>query len=408
MRKIVSVTSFGARLNSILPIALRSVTDQVDFKPDKIMVYLAEDDYASLNKNAFNKIRNVEFKVVPDYMSYKKYYALTEREYDNDLVWVVDDDLNMRPNTWKLFENAYNKERTDIIYSSDLYFIKDNKQHLIQKSEDAYMSYYWGMCNFFLPQTARFEESVLRDGFNLLPTWDDAFLSVYFYNKEVRFQNINNVKEIASRPLFNNYQLINHPTGALSLGKINKKTFKGSLKKALDYFGYPSERIVVSLGMDASSKQIYDKVVSIFNQKLIPDEVILTVKSDFKPTKKLQGLVDEYCFDIQYADDPMLKKWNPDNVDDDSLLVVTDGSFEFDKDTVLKLYSKYNNKAITADNTLVYVKGYGHHYAVSDKCTVVKRKSLRGIEAVDDLDITEVTRVVLSNHTSVEPICFIY
>lgn len=386
MRNIVSVTSYGKRLNTLLPITLKSIFNQNGFEPDKIVVYLAEKDYNNIDGNLFKEMPSVEFRVVSDYKSYKKYFALTDSEFDNDIVWVIDDDIEFSSNAWENFKKAYDSnDNKNIIYTTELYKIVDGEKIPVKKSNEG-LYHFIGRCNFFSPNVGRITESVIGDGFRLVPTWDDIFLSVYFCNKELKFQNIG---KIYSRLKRDNYYD--------SLTFKNKGTYNGSFERVLRFFEYSKNDFIVSVSAE-NNTALYDKIISLFNQSLKPNKVILTLKTGEKLKKKVSNLTKTLDFEIQYTDlNPNDKKWIPDNVSNDSLLFVLDGSKVYPENFLMQLYKDYNRNVITIGKKMQYFKGFGHQYIVNDIATIIPTRYLIGLDCSDEDFLIKITENVLKN-----------
>lgn len=232
MRTIVSVTSYSRRLNTLLPEAVKSVLSQTT-KPDLVMVYVSERDYGNIAIDKF-KSHIVKFKTVPDYMSYKKYVALTDREFDNDVVWIIDDDLCYSSDNLDLFNQTYNDGSS--IYAFGV-------QHLVKPPffnnpfernggiVERDFLVYSGCGVFFPPQVMRFEPNLLETAFRVSPTNDDAFISAYAASRNISIKNIRTRKR--------NFSPIPKPFMEKTLIDTNIFRFDKQVKKCYDHFGVP-------------------------------------------------------------------------------------------------------------------------------------------------------------------------
>ena len=230
MRTIVSVTSYSRRLNTLLPEAVKSVLNQTT-KPDLVMVYVSERDYGNIAIDKF-KSHIVKFKTVPDYMSYKKYVALTDREFDNDVVWIIDDDLHYGSDNLALFNQTYNDG--SLIYAFGV-------QHLVRSPffnnpfernggivERDFLAYS-GCGVFFPPQVMRFDRNLLETGFRVSPTNDDAFISAYAVSRNISIKNIKTSRR--------NFSQIPELFTGKTLIDTNIFSFDTQVKKCYDFFG---------------------------------------------------------------------------------------------------------------------------------------------------------------------------
>lgn len=111
---IVSLTSFPARMDKI-HLCLQSLLLQ-DMKPDKILVYLGEEEFdgIELPEKVKNLEKNgVEFKFVEDLKPHTKYFY-SMQEYREACIITVDDDVYYRPKLVKDLYNAYKKKPDNI------------------------------------------------------------------------------------------------------------------------------------------------------------------------------------------------------------------------------------------------------------------------------------------------------
>lgn len=98
-RVIVSLTSFPIRINKVW-LVIESILRQ-KHKPDKIILWLSKDQFSSLDslpKNLISlKKRGLEIRLCDNNIrSHKKYYYAF-KEYPNDIVITIDDDIIYSP-----------------------------------------------------------------------------------------------------------------------------------------------------------------------------------------------------------------------------------------------------------------------------------------------------------------------
>jgi Glycosyl transferase family 2 len=91
---IVSLTTFPPRMNTIWMV-LESLLRQTQ-KPDKIILWLASTQFSTIEDVDLRvrkmQIRGLEIRFCDDYKSHKKYYYAM-KEYSNDIIITVDDDI---------------------------------------------------------------------------------------------------------------------------------------------------------------------------------------------------------------------------------------------------------------------------------------------------------------------------
>lgn len=106
---IVSLTSFPPRINAVtivLGILLRQTC-----KPDRILLYLAKDQFANRKLPLWLKLQEkcgVEVVYCDDLKSHKKYYYAMQK-YPNDIVITVDDDLYYERDLVERLYESYEK-----------------------------------------------------------------------------------------------------------------------------------------------------------------------------------------------------------------------------------------------------------------------------------------------------------
>lgn len=111
---IVSLTTYGKRLHEVY-LTIESIMQQT-IKPNKILLWLAEDmkDVDIPIHLKRQQERGLELKYCKDIRSYKKLIP-TMKEYPNDVIITVDDDVIYNTDTIELLVNAYRKHPNCVI-----------------------------------------------------------------------------------------------------------------------------------------------------------------------------------------------------------------------------------------------------------------------------------------------------
>lgn len=112
---IVSLTSYGRRVNSVLPFTIISLLKQ-SYKPDKIILWLDKDNWNNLNLPiSLIKLRKYGLEVCfcNDIKSYKKLIP-TLKAYPDDIIITVDDDVYYRRDMVELLVEAYRQDSSRI------------------------------------------------------------------------------------------------------------------------------------------------------------------------------------------------------------------------------------------------------------------------------------------------------
>ena len=109
-RIIVSLTSFPARINTVW-ITISSLFEQSE-RPDKIILWLSKKQFSSKDILPFNLLRLEQFGLEirleeEDIRSHKKFYYAF-KEYYEDLILLVDDDIIYPSNTIEKLYSRWN------------------------------------------------------------------------------------------------------------------------------------------------------------------------------------------------------------------------------------------------------------------------------------------------------------
>lgn len=110
-RVIISLTSYGHRVSSILPFTIYSLLRQT-YKPDVILLWLDADNWNEENiPESLKKFRKcgLTIKFCEDIKSYKKLIPTLEL-FPNDLIITTDDDIFYRKNMVERLIDYYKKD----------------------------------------------------------------------------------------------------------------------------------------------------------------------------------------------------------------------------------------------------------------------------------------------------------
>ena len=139
---VISLTSYGKRIENTLPFALYSLLTQT-ITPKKIAVYLARDEWNDEKlPPILKKLQSagVEFNYCPDLRSYKKLIPALQ-QYPNNPIITVDDDFYYNPQLLEWISEAYAK--------SDRKTVLGHWGCIPQKSDGKYLPYNeWKECKF--------------------------------------------------------------------------------------------------------------------------------------------------------------------------------------------------------------------------------------------------------------------
>ena len=226
---------------------------------------------------------------------------MTEHEFDDDTVLIMDDDIHYHPETWKNLVTLYDPNRTDTIYASKCVYY-DSECYLI-----------WSGCGLLIPpHTLRFDKHILDDGFNALNSGglnylnDDNYISAY-----CRKQNIKCVTSDTKQRYLdfegNKKLMVAHYGKCIMFNKFCYRYFNLT----------DSDRITVS-----TTQTDPKRIKALFdNQTLKPDKIIVTVKPN---TDIPNGIKTIPNVTIQYDDDPNTKRFTPDTDPDDLVFLIPD------------------------------------------------------------------------------------
>lgn len=190
---IISLTSYGVRVNDTLPYTLYSLLQQTR-KPNRIVVWLDNVNWSESNlPTVLKKLEGlgVEFFFVEDIRSYKKLIPALEMFPDNVII-TVDDDLYYNPHTVEWLTDAYQRSDKGSVFGTWAYVAKVSDGHYLPYSfweEDKSDSKDYSLigCGGILYPPHVFDDEILRKDLfmKMAPTADD----LWFWVMEKR-QNI--------------------------------------------------------------------------------------------------------------------------------------------------------------------------------------------------------------------------
>lgn len=396
MRKIVSLTSYGERVKRTLPKTLKSIHRIDGFDPDKILLYLTEQDAALLDDSVLRDNPDVTVVTVPDIKSFKKYYALTNREYNDDIVFITDDDIVHDKNTWTSLNSIYESNPDDkCIYAKGCTILKaTGKYGVPDDTEPNERFLFWSGCGLLIPpHVMRMERETLDCMYDYILknryayVSDDKFMSIYAQTRGIK-----------CRCAYTKQHYLDF-TGNVRLMDLRRGKGKSRLhwQQAARYFKLEDrDRITVSL---APVRLNADRLESLFTkQTLKPDKVIVILKPDTKVSDKVGTLADRYNIDIQYDSNPYNKRWIPDTDPNDLLFVMDDT--EHPDTQIEEMYTEYYSTDRQAyshvKDDFIYTPEYGHRHRPDLSRTVVRRRHTDGLDTTsDDLQL-ELTKTVLT------------
>lgn len=387
MRTIVSLTSYGERLSKTLPATLDSIDRMHGLNPDAIIIYLSETDYSDIDKNLFIKHPNLTARVTDDIKSYKKYIALTEREFDDDIVFIADDDVFYKPDTYINLYKEYEKhpDRTDTVYatwckafdSRDELFVAD-RYHVPKDTmpNDCFVfSSGWGV--LVPPHIMRLDYETIKNGFeygnnggqNYIS--DDKLMSAYCRANNIKCACIYSVQ----------HQMTFKGDTPLQKARVGKSNLHAQL--AMRYFNTSDrDKIILSIAPSRPNAEHINKLFT--EQTLTPDRVIVTLKPDTKISDKLKSLQTKHPIEIQYDENPKTKRWNPDNTEPNDLIFVTDGDIQ--PDTVETMFTEYYRTKygyiLAKPMSFTKTKRYGHQPTPDTERNVVRSRHVKNIREI--------------------------
>ena len=300
-RTIVSMTSYGHRLQETCPKAIKSLFQQ-DFAPDKVLLYVAEKDLKFV-ENQFGKMP-VEVKVVPDYMSHKKFFGLADNQYDNDFIVIVDDDLQYKCYFWQKLWAKYNEHQqvSNFIVCNRAQTLSERKyaeRRFVMKSDIDVGRLVFGSGAGLLipPKTMRISPEIIKKGYEIAPHCDESYYSAYCIANGITTYCTGKPQPFYPLPLPKQ-----DPNGLWE--KYNRFEKDETLLKVLDYFDILAEEsVIVSFTSWKERIRFASKVVDLMrNQTKKPQKIFLTLAISEFPNKERElpkDLVDKVGNDFE-------------------------------------------------------------------------------------------------------------
>ena len=181
---IVSMTSFPARINRV-HYAIFSLLNQT-VKPDEIVLWLGCDEFPHKEKDLPDTLLNlrkhgISIKWCKDIRSYKKLIPAL-KEYPDDIIITVDDDIYYKPNLIKKLIKEYKKHSSEICCHRVTKIIyKNNSFHTIAGGQDfwhggSYLNKQTGVGGVLYPPKCFYSDILNEELFmKLAPTNDDQW-----------------------------------------------------------------------------------------------------------------------------------------------------------------------------------------------------------------------------------------
>ena len=242
---IVSLTSYGVRINDTLPYTLFSLLQQTR-KPNRIVVWIDNDNW---DKDSLPPILKkfedlgIEFFFVEDIRSYKKLIPAIEMFPDNVII-TVDDDLYYNPNTVERLINAYHESDKRSVFGTWAYKSKVAEGHYLPYStwrvddSNSIEEYSLIGCGGILYPPHIFDGEILKKELfmQMAPTADDLWFWVMEKRQNIPIKLINNAR-------YGLHESVNRidvwePNREGSLYYINEVNGKNDvqLKKLIEYY----------------------------------------------------------------------------------------------------------------------------------------------------------------------------
>lgn len=382
-RLVVSLTSYGDRIETTLPKTLKSIENCTSYSPDMIVLYLAEQDRPRI-KNQFVKYKHLSIRYVNDYMSHKKFIALTEKEFIDDYIVIIDDDLLYKP---YFFEKLYDKffehqNESNFIVCNRAQKLLDreySRKPFIMKGDPDYGKMVFGSGAGLLipPHTMRFDLPIIEEGFKVAPHCDETFYSAYCIKKNIRTFCTGKPQPFQPQVL---------PKGNVGLWeKYNKREKDITFHSVFRYFRLEiNEKIFVSFTSWRDRIHLASKVVQMMrNQTLPPEKIILTLSSDEFPYKEeelpkdLVSMVgDDFCIRWTDRNTKTFKKLEPlFYIHPECWVLLVDDDVEYPRDFIETMYcSTTDDRPVTGSGLKTDYREYGYTISCNGAFCLIKPK----------------------------------
>lgn len=383
-RIIVSLTSYGERLKETAPEAVKSINECAEYTPDLIVLYVAENE-RHLVKDQFRHIKNIQIRYIPDYLSHKKFYALTEKEFEDDFIVIADDDLHYKTyflsKLFQKYEEHKNCENFIVCNRAQRLIDREykNRKFVLKGEPDSgRMIYGSGAGVLVPPHTMRFSEELIKEGFTVSPHCDETFYSAYCIK--------NGIKTFCTgkpQPFYQIRLPKLDPTGLWD--KYNQYEKDETFHKMFKHFDLEiNERIYVSFTSWKKRIHLASKVVErMRKQTLKPYKIILTLSSDeFKNMEKdlpkdLTRMVGE-DFEIKWVKENTFtfKKLEPlFYVDRNCWVLIIDDDVEYPNDFIESMYFSADpegTQPVTGSSLKTWYREWGNVMSANGAFTLIK------------------------------------
>lgn len=360
------LTSYGYRLVETAPKALASLMGG-KHQPDRIILYIAEKDRQFVS-DQFKRLP-VEIRIVPDYMSHKKFYGLTDRSLDDDFIVIVDDDLHYKEYFWDKLWQKYeqHKGESPFIVCNRAQLISGNvyrKTPFVMKDDPDCGKFRFGSGSGLLipPRTMRISKETLAKGFEIAPHCDETFYSCYCIANHITTYSTGKPQLFYQIPLPKK-----DPRGLWE--KFNKDEKDSVLVRCKAHFGITDEQIFVSFTSWKKRIGYASKVVErMKRQTLPPTKIILTLSSDEFPQREgelpteLLAMRDSQ-FEIRWVkeDTKTFKKLEPlFYIHPEHWVLIIDDDIPYDDKFIETMFdSVKGNNPVTGSHLKTYYRQYG-------------------------------------------------
>lgn len=189
---IVSLTTYNKRIKTVF-LAIESIFEQ-KVKPDKIILWLDKDEFTidSLPKTLKKQMKQgLEINFYHNIKSYKKLIP-SLREYPNDIIITVDDDILYKKDCIKNLYNSYLNDKNAVYCNYSFKFLDHDFLPTTRLDDFKYIFNYIGTGGgvlfppHILPNDIFDEELFTK----LAPIHDDLFISILLYKQNTKIVNV--------------------------------------------------------------------------------------------------------------------------------------------------------------------------------------------------------------------------
>ena len=243
---VISLTSYGKRVEDSLPFALYSLLTQT-ITPGKIAVYLAKDEWNDEKLPPILKRlqrAGVEFNYCPDLRSYKKLIPALQQYPDNPIV-TIDDDFYYNPRLMEWISKAYDASDKKTVLghwgcipekSNGKYLPYNKWKDCKYSTTDSPISFFGGSGTCYPPHIFDGEIEKSEVFLSICPTADD----IWFWAMEER----QGIKRKYISPMgYGYHQAVNRiydfnvgGDGCLTLSNVINGENDRQLRNVLDYY----------------------------------------------------------------------------------------------------------------------------------------------------------------------------